>query len=406
MTPISLNEFLGRLRDDVLKPIYRWVLARSWGTKAVILLGIWAVTFAMRNPAAVRSGFDDAGRLVLVLITEPTRPSLSKAECTILRDATRNLAHDLSPSLAPADSFDKQAWSSAQVMVASEGITQVDSSLARDYLLSQVGPKSSGWRKWKALSRPVHMGASAWCLYALASLRRPVPQPQIEFLFASQKQADRERNNGWWAIYPAASGAQENASTYATAMAVLALDELRRAGALARDSVRASIAIARGVRWLWETRDPDGARWWDYPAAEQQVQSVAVSGLVLHVLHRCSDMSLVSLDRLWLRSLPLDVPRPKTMEVCCRSLGEEDKALTDDTRYYAYPWAVIATVDAYQSGSLGERASASRWLERASRELDERGIRETAQAGTWVAAEVLISARTLLKACDRGSQEK
>jgi len=122
----------------------------------------------------------------------------------------------------------------------------------------------------------------------------------------------------------------------------------------------------------------------------------SASGLALHVLHRLFDAAALSeIDRIWLASLPSSIPSAKDKEDSLNATidigsGRTDK---DKVRQFKLPWIIVATVDAYPSGSLQERAAGFDCLDTylGQPEPDE----EVSGEGNWVAAGFLLALRHL-----------
>jgi hypothetical protein len=128
------------------------------------------------------------------------------------------------------------------------------------------------------------------------------------------------------------------------------------------------------------------------------LESVAISGLTLHVLHHGGKGDLSEIDRLWLKSLPAGIPSPVGFEASNKTIVNDSglPVQTDDLRHYPLPWRVVAMTDAYPNGSLWERAAALEWLDRLLRSLEpsEEALAPLKDA-PWVAAELLTALRYL-----------
>lgn len=134
--------------------------------------------------------------------------------------------------------------------------------------------------------------------------------------------------------------------------------------------------------------------WKDYPTAEYGQESISVSGLVLHVLHRTPGAPPSANDSAWMANLPSKLPAPNDgfssgQEVI---VGEQT-AIPDPTHHFLLPWLIIGTADAYHQGSLSQRAQASRLFN----EIPEkrRVISAELKDMPWLAAETVIALRQL-----------
>jgi hypothetical protein len=151
-------------------------------------------------------------------------------------------------------------------------------------------------------------------------------------------------------------------------------------------------AIENSLNWLEKNEIVQAARWMDYPASSPSLKSVSISGLVVHVMRQCGHGD-PSLHRRWLASLPLDVTNANSTELSNTYITPIGGGLDfDRTRHYVLQWQLVATVDAYASGSLGERAAALQWIERIlTPSLASPEVRNQ----SWVSAELLYALRYL-----------
>jgi hypothetical protein len=196
---------------------------------------------------------------------------------------------------------------------------------------------------------------------------------------------------GSWATFPCISA--DFASTYSTAMAMLALKRALDANAIVDHGVRtsASAALGRAEVWLMSVRVKSCARWPNYPGLSDTAgDSLSNSGLVLHALNTIDPGKMDSVNRLWLETLP---PVPLMSEFESSGVNVEladGGAEADSTRYLKYPCELLATVDAYPCGSVGERAKALTWIEQALTAEDKAVLPHN-----WFVAEVLCALKHL-----------
>lgn len=200
-----------------------------------------------------------------------------------------------------------------------------------------------------------------------------------------------QRKQGAWPTYPCTS--DDFVSTYSTAMAMLALKRALEANAITDGKLRtaASEALDRAKAWLLATRLEGCARWPNYPGLSRTAgECLSNSGLVVHTLNVVDPGIADSINRLWLGTLP---PVPLMSDFEAANVNVElsgGGAEADSTRYLKYPCALLATVDAYSSGSVAEKATALSWIEKALRA-------ETAAVlpHNWFVAEVLCALSNL-----------
>jgi len=279
-------------------------------------------------------------------------------------------------------------WAASQIVVAVDGITSIDKSEVTGFINKHMYHDCNCWREFPGASN--HIGATAWALIALTRMRAPENDELLTFIL------DNQKTNGWWPIFPA-QDKEENASTYATAICLLALKEHLSSGLVkAQNKDRVERALEQGRNWLLSTRVGGKSRWEDYPSAVDKKESISLSGMVLHVLHRLGPSVDSSLDKNWLQSMPSNVPPALAFEIAAHQVDigpNPDYIAMDHVRYYIIPWVIIATKDAFESGTISERTRGVEWL----REIikNENELERQALKQPWVAAEYLISFRYL-----------
>jgi hypothetical protein len=282
------------------------------------------------------------------------------------------------------------AWTISQVVTALHQLAPIDYRGAIDYMRSRRHNECGCWREYKHYN---NIGASSWVLQALARVNASRLPNDTAFLL------DVQSADGWWPMLES-SDDSANASTYATALAVLALDVHRRVYIQdGRENLRAEEAIRRGRQWLLSTRIRDTARWRDYPNGGEGMESLSDSGLALHVLHRLKPAPDPAIDIAWLRSLPRDEMPPLAHENSGRRILLKDGDLAGDTvRRYKLPWALIATIDAFPNAGNEERATALEFIDQAIRRPSE--LTRSVAPAPHMAAEVLLGLRYLQGSAD------
>lgn len=279
-------------------------------------------------------------------------------------------------------------WTEAQLVISLQGTDTINRDEMARWFEDRSG-KCFCWHMWTGPENqaPDHIGTTAWVLLALARMGvRPRPQ-EIDFILANQHVA------GWWPMYPA-SDDPGNASTYATSFATWALAELLR-----RDLIDKSqegpvkSAIHKGREWLEDNTVPGKKGMWkDYPNGAYGEESISVSGLALHTLHRTPGPVPTANDAYWMAHLPSDLPMPKddtssSATVITKQFGPS----ADSTHHFKLPWVLIGTVDAYPAGNIVQRAHAARLFHQVSDRRDP--IRDDLHGMPWLQAETLIALR-------------
>jgi hypothetical protein len=313
---------------------------------------------------------------------------LSSADTIKLHDHIDSLADYLRAELgkrgAPGN---YTSWTVGQIIVSLQGRSTVGS----DELARFFREQDTDTECWKQLpTEPQHLVATSWVLVALADTGAPLTDRGLKCVLESQNQ------EGWWPLFRPATRDRLNASTYATAWAILALDsQLRRDIIPEKEVQRVKQAILNGRSWLEQTRIQGKARWEDYPFAPEQIESLSLSGLVLHVLHRTGKVPSQEIDGLWLENLTAQAPLADQKEVSSHAtaLLPDGSFFRDAPRLYVLPWMLIATVDAFEAGNPRQRVHGLRFVRSCLTSLEE-SERRILQF-PWAAAEFEIALRYL-----------
>lgn len=276
-------------------------------------------------------------------------------------------------------------WSMAQSTLAILDFAKADPAQVQTYFTDTMDRDCGCWRELK--DRQPHAGSTGWVLVSMAQQGVPAPKEAIEFIIQLQDA------QGWWALHPATSDPQ-NAATYATAWALLALNVQKVRTDDADLKAKIESAIAKGRDWLLNAREPGKPFWKDYPANTDGRVSIGVSGLALHVLHQMAPPdTLAEIDRLWLEAMPIDIADPDETELTNTTMLLKSGTIEfDRTRNYRLQWAMIATADAYAAGTNWQKARAAAWMEFV---LRRNLATDAVLKQPWVAAELVVALRHL-----------
>lgn len=352
----------------------------AWKNSSLVL----RVTFLLAASAVVSVTMAAPGLVLLLSVLSDPKIPLPESVSTQIRTAMRGIPHTISADLLRENVPRDRLWKVAQVVLASKDFRATH----REQLLAHVKAQiDSSCRCWSpgTSEHPAHIAESAWILYALGSLAEGAPAGAVDFLLDHQ-----DRETGAWPIH--ADGGQEFASTYATALSLLALNSHFVAGTLPpREAFRAKRAIAHASDWIRLQQSPGAARWSDYPERGSSRELPAVSGLVLYSLHQLEREDLTELDRLWLSTLPDKFPAWNALDRVddlrtTSATSPSPDALTIPT----WPWLLVATSTAYNSGTLRERHKAARWIHRA---FAASGLSTVRGAELSLNPEILIALR-------------
>lgn len=341
--------------------------------------------------APVESSARPAAVLRTTLVREDQQPRLAATAARL-----RSLLELSVDVPAKADST-FSAWPVAEAVVAISDGSRIDTKKVVSFFRDvEADSTVHGWHLFNRpisvspvpiYGDPAHIAATAWVLWAMARLHT-VPTPEeLDFLLANQNA------RGWWPAYQGLKENERAGSAYATAHAVLALDELAKQGLLTDAQLsRAKEAIRRGVAWLVNKRVPSSARWRTYPDIGTTIVSVGVSGLIVHLLHETGVADTADLDHTWLATLA-DNHLQRVDE------HEQDGAYletapgiyrVDSTRYLKFPWSAIATVDAYANGTEPEKQIARQWIDKFIDEVDIANAELLPPDDAWKRSEIYM----------------
>jgi hypothetical protein len=400
----SLKKAIDEIFGSVIRPIKEWVLRQSWGVRVICLIVIAAAAFAWWKPQTV-TGFYQQGHFYWRSWRSPSdKVPLSDGAQQSLALAIKRLAPSVEADLSTdLNQSSMSPWSASQAAFALGAAGQPLPD--KDALVAYVNSRRVGgcfcWTELEEQQKPQSASfIGGWVMAAFAKAGAPAATEDFDYVLQHQNPA------GWWPMFPE-SGASQYASTYSTAWLTLGLHEQRSAGLVPADKTRAvDGAIRRAVMWLMRSRQ--GARWKAHPSAPQTDTPDAQSGFVLHVLHQFGSLDLTDVDRAWLDALPQKDLDPSSLDRHYTILPYARSSAIDHFEDIRLPWILLATADAFPSGSVAQRARTLNWFENVLRNPEVRGA--DTQGFDWVRSELLIgiaeaSKRTDCKTCQTGKPE-
>jgi hypothetical protein len=234
-----------------------------------------------------------------------------------------------------------------------------------------------------------HVGATAWALYSLAASGVPASSASLGVLL------DLQRKDGWWPMYFNLSDDRSNASTYATAWALMAISAQEQ---FADPATRSRIETARktATDWLVATRIANHYRWKDYPFNDGGVVGESISALSIIALNQASrGTDLAPLNRGWLRELPIFPKAVGTLERSNITLVAVDSNwLHDKTGYTVVPWVSLSILPSFRDGDQLGRAKARIYMDNVIAGLSSY---DTKSGLPYLAADFLYSTNLILK---------
>jgi hypothetical protein len=387
-----LWRFLDQLADSVFDPIIKWLLSSSWWWRFTALLAVLVIIIVINTPPDIARWFQ------IVEDFSALRNANSLTAELPTRDQTR-LDHTIATfSSALFDKLGEKGptppvnpWTSADIVVSLLNDQPVDSDDYERYIkLYEVTKDCFCWSEYPGPGNPPQLGMQSWVLMTLTRLKLPNSStPAAHFLVRNQKP------DGWWSVYPSdVKDHNGNASTYATAIAVLALENYKEGNMLHGDNKdQIDRAIDAGVEWLRRHQITSRARWEDYPEASNGKESISLSALTLHVLHRLDRYYDPELSTEWLEELPVQLP-PTALASDSAAHPiylDNNQMAKDSVRYLIVQWEIIATADAFSEGTIMEKANALDWFANALKVIQNQA--PSLDDEPWAAAESLIALR-------------
>lgn len=357
-----------------------WQRLPLWFHLIVVFIAILCV-IAWRYQDFVIRQWNVIRVLPRVASGDSTRIPLTAESASVLRTAVQVLKREGMSDLAASTRFPPvvgyEAWPAAQAMVSTQ-LPRQDVFVA---IAKQRNENCHCWTQYSNL--PPNIAATAWVLRAYAVAKHNPGEMEIQYLLTRQR-------DGAWPLYDDT----HDHSTFATALAVLALYDLTHARVLtAQQQSDSEVALNRGIAFLRGSNY--GNRWRYYPGRADSNTSDADSGLVIYTLHYVGNGDQ-KLDRLWLDSLPHERLASRDDEISnMRWLLSSDQMkppVPDSIRHLRLPWIVAATVSAYPSGTVWQRAKALALLEEIFTRSDDSSL---VPPENFKRAELLIALRHL-----------
>jgi hypothetical protein len=379
-----LSKRLYALLDTLVEPLWRRVLALAWPARLGILLGASLALLAAGDPEATRVHVERVACLARVALSDPSAGVPFSADLLgRVRETAQRIEATLVPELVLAGGYGKEPWPMAQTIAAATEIPPAESQAVLSYFDSAIDPACGCWSQIPGPSHPDNVVVSGWIALAQAKLGHSLDPRTLRFFL------DEQHEDGWWSLFPV-HGEESYASVYGTAWALLGLQAQLDADLVKpAERVAVTASLARASAWLRSTRERDRARWKPYPNNTESTVFLSTSGVALHALHRGQPEGNAALDALWLDDLPDPPPPVQQVEVAAVWLNARQGRFEDTLAQLQFPWLVIATIDAYSSGTSLQRARALAWLERA---LSSASLRNAdTQLPNWYRAELLLA---------------
>ncbi len=368
------------------------VIATVWIVAASIVYPEAAISRASYQVNWVRAAF---GSEEPVPMSVTTRNRLIEVRRSLKSDLVFEIDAQLSHQIDRNASLNNSIynpWTLAQISLALPNESRAHKQEILRRLEHWRHPQGTGWVEYES-DESLKVPVLSWVLISKATVLGGADKKELELLIS------RQNPDGWWGVYMETENSKF-ASTYATAVAIIALCEVSRSGVIPELDPEIRPAVRSASDWLRVKRK--GALWMDYPNLNGTVRP-ALTGIVLHSLHtaeRClgdgSSAELADFDREYLANLRFEKVAPEYSEVAGFNIHENK---IDHVRVYYYPSHMLGVAAAYKSGYLRNRVEAIAWLEQTAKEILR--ARNIAREQPWVAAEYLMALQVILGEDDR-----
>jgi len=311
-------------------------------------------------------------------------------------EVSKRLALSIENDLAQLRNGRITAWSATQAAYALVGYPRNNIASADVFTFVRENriPSCSCWSELpRQDQKEAWTFISGWVLATLAGYGVAATPSELSFLLDSQNE------DGSWSSVPE-RGLTKYAPSYSTGWILIGLQEQLNEGLIASEQDKTAVdsSIKRAVAWLLSARR-EGARWRPYPNLMSSSDSASISGLVLHALHGSAPDLLVQLDIEWLDNLPDDAVPASLGENSYVEIARSGGIQIDHFVQLTVPWMMIATIDAFDSGTLMQRVKALSWLEKT---MNQESVRNAdAEQSNWWRAELLHSITYLVTRAQR-----
>ncbi len=277
------------------------------------------------------------------------------------------------------ETFKNNIWTFSNFIVALSSVGYPLEADRIDAILNKTQTAEGCWIEERTGCKLI---ISGWIMLAKKDLGKPITDKQLEFILKNQS------SEGWFPSYPYPQDSQ-NAITYPTSIILWGLTEQLRHNLISpNNKEKVQNAINKGVGWILKTRKKKNEKflWSDCPNQPEVIQnpSAGLDGTIILMLHTAAKADLQipnlteeleAINSEWLDNLSMmpDVPLDYKVDGRC-TVYTADGDIMDRTIRFSVPWSIIATVEAFPSGSFWQKASATKWLENLPLSQEYKGL--------------------------------
>jgi hypothetical protein len=257
----------------------------------------------------------------------------------------------------------KDTWTFAQIIVGL-GKRNINKMIGDDHqklILDRVQVDRSCWCQYQDEIQPCHLGTTGWVLLSHAYLNKAPPLGSLEFVI------NQQHSSGWWALYEDANNYPKNASTYSTALIIIALQSLVEENLVSNEKlqpVKKSIKIA--ANWLSKWVSSDSYLWKDYPKREFHGKEMkSLTGMAIYALKRLQHPVSEAISNKCLKKLVENAVTVSDQEVSLMAVRLNNGSYrTDYVRHNILVWSGIAISACYDKASFSNKARARRFIDK------------------------------------------
>jgi serine/threonine protein kinase len=266
------------------------------------------------------------------------------------------------------DAFKTNIWTFSNSIVA---LSSAGYPLEADRIDNILNKNQTNEGCWMEERSGCKMIVSGWVMLAKKDLGKPFTDKQLEFVLKNQSP------EGWFPAY-AFPDEPRNAATFPTSIIIWGLSEQLSHNLISpNNKEKVQTTIIKGVSWLLKTRkrQTKDFMWSACPNDNEMVQlpSSGLDGTIVFLLHNIAKSgletpelveSLKEVDSMWLNNLS----QMKTLSLEDKVDGRcntvtADGDIMDRSIRFTIPWSIIATTEAFPSGTAWQKASATQWLD-------------------------------------------
>lgn len=401
----AIRDFINRILASLLEPLLNWIIALSYIKRLLFVLLVLFLIGMVYFYKTVYTVVANSKQYYSILTSNNSSIPITSENRVALKNLINNTTNTLLQSEFPKWKIDGgfyNPWTESDIIVS----TKCNDITYRDqFNLCAYSSKAfiSQCHCWSQFDNEgfCNYPATSWIMMGFNNFKTKPSDSLIDFLITSQNE------DGWWSIFPSSS--QKDASTLATALTILALNNCKKNVNNKDKLIKVNAVINKGLRWLENSIENNGDIVFDFPNADDKnSSSIAIYGIVVHAIVTIdtTEEIVTKIKLKWLDNLDEWVTELKTKDdhifniksvyksshTCNVNFGH-DNARQDDVNNYALPWFIIASSDCYNKANLIKKAK----ILSCFTDIIKHGnvLIENASGQPWLISEFLVALRTI-----------